>query len=466
LKPDVTPINNVRFGLFDVDLAHGTITRQGIRLKLQEQPFRILAMLLRNPGKIVTREELRQGLWPEGTHVNFAGSLNAALKKLRACLQDDAENPRFIETVPRQGYRFLAPVHHVSGRPAAGAAASGRVNFSLGEAAAQDEELEIHLSMEPQFSAARVAEVQKARERSESRKRWMDTSVLALAILFGSWFLFFIVYPVPRPTLQHMMRITNAGDIDESGGIVSDGSRIFFLERLGGSWHLMQTSVEGGTAQMVAAPFENTRLFAVSPDHSQFLIGEFKRPDDEMPLWLWPIQGGAPRRLGEVTGRDPAWSPDGSQIVFVQGRNLFLVNPDGTQLREIARPNGQAHAPAWSQDGELIRFQMDDASSKTSAIWEMHADGSQLHPMIARVTQPASQAAGQWTGDGKYYLFSGCEKNECNLWAIREAWNWFRRAHHGPVQITQGPDSLHVSIPAQAGSRVFAFSLRSQREYF
>src|SRR5271163_2139393 len=100
-----------RFGLFEVNLAAGVLTRQGARVKLQEQPFRILTLLLTRPGEIVTREQLRQTLWQEGTHVNFDGSLNAALKKLRAALQDDAENPRFVETVPRQGYRFLAPIH-------------------------------------------------------------------------------------------------------------------------------------------------------------------------------------------------------------------------------------------------------------------------------------------------------------------------------------------------------------------
>src|SRR5580693_2496213 len=115
-KVDATTI--IRFGLFEVDLARGTLTRQGVRLRIQEQPYRILELLLRQSGEIVTRENLRQTLWPEGTHVNFDGSLNAALKKLRAALQDDAENPRFVETVPRQGYRFLAPVHVVNGNAA------------------------------------------------------------------------------------------------------------------------------------------------------------------------------------------------------------------------------------------------------------------------------------------------------------------------------------------------------------
>jgi DNA-binding winged helix-turn-helix (wHTH) protein/tetratricopeptide (TPR) repeat protein len=99
-----------RFGLFEADVAQNTLTRSGVRVKIQDQPLRVLILLLQRPGEIVTREELRQGLWPEGTNVDFDGSLNVILKKLRAALDDDSDNPRFIETVPRRGYRFIAPV--------------------------------------------------------------------------------------------------------------------------------------------------------------------------------------------------------------------------------------------------------------------------------------------------------------------------------------------------------------------
>jgi DNA-binding winged helix-turn-helix (wHTH) protein/tetratricopeptide (TPR) repeat protein len=99
-----------RFGIFEVDSANGTLTRSGARVKIQEQPFRLLLMLLHRPGDIVTREELRQHLWPQGTYVNFDGSLNVLLKRLRATIGDDPDNPRFIETVPRRGYKFIAPV--------------------------------------------------------------------------------------------------------------------------------------------------------------------------------------------------------------------------------------------------------------------------------------------------------------------------------------------------------------------
>src|ERR1700682_4761581 len=310
-------------------------------------------MLLQRNGEIVKREQLCQALWPKGTHVNFDGSLNAALKKLRAALQDEAENPRFIETVPRQGYRFLAPFQMIN--DATASIRDGQIS-QLGKG---DKSIELRLHLRPEIAQGFPRAANVDRERARRTQQWFDSLLLSVAILFGSWFLFFMVYPVPHPSVQRMTRITNAGRIDEWGGIVSDGTRIFFLERAEGHWNLMQTSVEGGTAERMPAPFENTRLFAISPDHSQFLIGHFTRHDDEMPLWLWPVQGGEPRRLGQATGHDPAWSPDGTQIVFVRGQRLYSIHRDGTQLRELAHIDGKPLVPAWSPDGENIRFTVD-----------------------------------------------------------------------------------------------------------
>lgn len=456
-KVDATTI--VRFGLFEVDLARATLTRQGVRLRIQEQPFRILELLLRQSGEIVSREALRQSLWPEGTHVNFDGSLNAALKKLRAALQDDAENPRFVETVPRQGYRFVAPVHFISEPPVAVLNGQGT---GVDDA---DKSIEVRLRLNPNFSEdLPPGGTHWDQQRVERTQRWFDFLLLTAGILFGSWLLFFIVYPVPSPSVQRVNRITNDGRIDEWGGIVSDGTRIFFLERAAGHWNLMQTSVEGGNAEKIAAPFENTRLFAVSPDHSQFLVGQFARRDEEMALWLWPVQGGEPRRLGEATGHDPAWSPDAMQIVFVRGHDLYSVRRDGTQLRKLLHVDGDPRAPAWSPDSRYIRFTVDVNEYGTQSIWEATAEGSNPHPILAGGNQPSRQSSGTWTSDGKYFLFSGCEQYDCNLWAMRDVWSWFRRSHHTPVPLTSGPDALNVATPAQTGSRIFAFSFRSRRE--
>jgi DNA-binding winged helix-turn-helix (wHTH) protein/tetratricopeptide (TPR) repeat protein len=106
----VLPQRVYRFGVFQLDTESGILFRQGRPASLQGQPLRVLCQLLQRPGEIVTREELCQALWPDGTYVEFEGSLNAALKRLRFALSDDADNPTFIETVPKQGYRFIAPV--------------------------------------------------------------------------------------------------------------------------------------------------------------------------------------------------------------------------------------------------------------------------------------------------------------------------------------------------------------------
>jgi len=105
-----SPSVRFRFGVFEANPADGALSRNGTKVKIQEQPFRLLLLLLERPGEVVTREELRQRLWPEGTYVDFDGSLNVILKRLRGALGDDPENPRFIETIPRRGYRFIAPV--------------------------------------------------------------------------------------------------------------------------------------------------------------------------------------------------------------------------------------------------------------------------------------------------------------------------------------------------------------------
>src|SRR5258707_15024691 len=105
----------LRFGVFEVDARSGELRKQGQGIKLQEQPFQVLTVLLRNSGEVVTREALRSQNWPADTFVDFDNSLNTAINKLREALGDSADNPRFIETLPRRGYRFVAQVTGVDG---------------------------------------------------------------------------------------------------------------------------------------------------------------------------------------------------------------------------------------------------------------------------------------------------------------------------------------------------------------
>ena len=126
-----------RFGVFEVDLRAAELRKQGLRIKLHGQPFQILAMLLERAGEPVTRAEIREKLWPEDTYVDFEHSINTAVKRLREALGDDTERPRYIETLPRRGYRFLGPVEAVAPAPSAAISAAA-VSPPAAEAAPDD----------------------------------------------------------------------------------------------------------------------------------------------------------------------------------------------------------------------------------------------------------------------------------------------------------------------------------------
>ena len=114
-----SPTEVLRFGVFEVDLRSGELRKSGVRIKLQDQPFRLLRILLDHPGELVTREELQRQIWPSDTFVDFDHGLNAAVKRVREALGDTAETPRYIETLPKRGYRFIGALRDTEGRSGA-----------------------------------------------------------------------------------------------------------------------------------------------------------------------------------------------------------------------------------------------------------------------------------------------------------------------------------------------------------
>jgi DNA-binding winged helix-turn-helix (wHTH) protein/tetratricopeptide (TPR) repeat protein len=127
-----------RFGTYEADTGSGELLRKGVRVRLQEQPFRLLCLLLESAGKVVTREAVRAHLWPGNTYVDFDASLSVAVGKLREALGDDSENPRYIETIPKRGYRFVAPVEVASSRATAVAAPPASSEAAFSDAPATD----------------------------------------------------------------------------------------------------------------------------------------------------------------------------------------------------------------------------------------------------------------------------------------------------------------------------------------
>ena len=163
MQGPANPKRSYRFGLFQFDLASRELLRQGVRVRLQDQPFRLLELLLEHPGEVVSREELRRSLWPADTYVEFDGSMNAALKRLRSALGDPADNPIFIETIPKRGYRFIAPV--------------------------KIEDEASHQPVSADRNPKALDDVRAAESRrSRARPLFVYASALALAVLAVGWF--------------------------------------------------------------------------------------------------------------------------------------------------------------------------------------------------------------------------------------------------------------------------------------
>ena len=162
-----TPVGSLyRFGPFQVNSVSGELWKNGNRVKLQEQPFRLLVILLENAGEVVTRDDLRHRIWRDDTFVDFDSSLRVAVGKLREALGDDAENPRYVETIPKRGYRFLAPEIYPE------------VAHGNGELGASPSSAETAAPDDGRIGAPLV-------HRSNWSRRWMLTSVLLLIVVAG-----------------------------------------------------------------------------------------------------------------------------------------------------------------------------------------------------------------------------------------------------------------------------------------
>jgi len=421
----------VRFGVFEVDFRSGEVRKQGRKVRLQDRPFQFLTVLLERPGQTITREELARRLWSEQSPIGVDNSLNLAAKKLRQALGDDAESPRFIETLPRRGYRFIGPVE------------------ALPTAEVWD--------IPPAFADAEPIAPRP------SRRWWL---ALPAVIAFGLVAVLLLA-PSHPPSVVRTVQLTHTGRAELYAAILTDGARIYFNERSGGTWSLAQVSVEGGIPTPVQAPRGVPELRAISPNRSELLVNIAVNNEEEAPLWIVPTAAGAPRRLGNVLAHAAVWSPDGRSIVYGLGRALYRMNNEGTDSRKIADTPGKPYFIRWSPSGQagLLRFTVVDTFY---SVWECSPEGSGLHPF-----RPASKAGtgaslgdigADWTPDGKYFLFESLGERGLGVWAVREARDPFHLFERRSLPIYATPTEAGVTIPSMDGKRLFFAGGQESRE--
>jgi DNA-binding winged helix-turn-helix (wHTH) protein/Tol biopolymer transport system component len=428
------PSKNYKFCDFQLDPSEQLLFRDNISIPLKPKVFETLVILVESGGSLVTKDEFMKRLWPDTFASDEALAQN--ISQLRKALGNGSGGSSIIQTVPKRGYRFTAQIQIVEPEP----------------------ELPHAVALQPPAEAPVIdtaLPVQSSRNRPPRNLRRLIFVLIGLAILV----VILLIVP-PQPTQlkpPQFTRITFSGKVDAGGGIHTDGPLLLFTERNGSRWPLMQTSIGGGGELPFPAPFPNTRILALSPDRTEWLIGSFTDSTSDMLLWIWPVQGGAPLRVGDMAVYSATWFPDGKRILAAKGHEVFAVDRDGRNQHLLFSVQGHAADFHWRPDGSRFRFTVvKEGLESEPSLWEASPNGSGPHPVSLGLPPETPACCGMWTPDGKYYVFTAAMDQRGDVWALSEERSILPFAKKKPIQLTAGPTD-YFGPSASEGKRLFVF---------
>lgn len=413
-----------RFGAFEVDLWTGELRKDGTRLKVQEQPLKVLAMLLARPGELVTRVQLRQGLWSDDTFVDFEHGLNTAVNRLRAALNDSAENPRFVETVGSRGYRFIAPFSVDS---------SGQTQ-SAPEASIPSSHVYIAPSdgrgsfpSEPNAIGLPLAQPQV---RNASNRRNRAVAVLILILVAGGYSIHRWKSHAPLLDFESLRftKLTNSGKAEDVA-ISPDGSYVVYSQRDQNGVGLWVRHLASGSAvQILPSEDVDFRGLTFSPDgNSVYFVRSRQEIGGYKDLYTIPVLGGQTRLLIRDIDSPVSFSPDGRHFAFTEGfgppygNNIRIASIDGNENRVLATVNSTSPnfhtGPAWSPDGRTILISLMLRGERSGYALEA------ISPADGRVREvlwyPGAIGRPLWLPDSKAALVEFDDSNGLGqLWTV------------------------------------------------
>ena len=446
--------STIRFSVFELDLKAGELRRNGSRVRLQEQPLQILVSLLERPGEVVGRDELRKKLWAADTFVDFDHSLNAAIRRLRDALGDSADTPRFVETVARRGYRFIAPLSQPL--PSAAIPVPG----------AQHE-------TGPGKGAETPPAVSGQRQRI-----WPLAIAIVAALVAGTLVAWRLGHRTGGQATNTQRRLTaNRPELPITSAALSPSGKYLAFSDPAGTY-LRQ--VDSGETHALPLP-AGFAVYPVSwfPDDSHLLVGTPPRAGAMPGLWRISVLGGEPRLLAD-NGTSAAVSPDGTRIAFVRGavssQEIWLMQSDGENPARVVACSGcLLGGLAWSPESKQLayvrqQYQMGSfwGFDTQLEIIRFGDDGSEPsqksggRPQLPQVLQRHVGPALAWTPAGRIIYVLGEQppnQSDSNLWALRVIGRTARPTGM-PERLTTGT-GLIASISASADGNRLAIVRRA-----
>jgi Tol biopolymer transport system component/DNA-binding winged helix-turn-helix (wHTH) protein len=444
VKEPAWPPHLICFGNFELDTRAGELRKGTGKIRLGENSLHVLLTLLERPGEVVTREELRRKLWPADTFVDFEDGLNHAVRKLREALGDEAETPGYIETLPRRGYRFIAPVEPAVPLPTpACATALGARPDLIGDRRA----------------AMRPLQVQRRRTIALAGVGGLVTAGVVVALLLRT---------PPAPKVLGIHQITHTGHRKGTAMyirpvLVTDGARVYFTDLVAGQPTPMAVPAAGGDAVPIPMPLKDALVRSISPDNSELIVGSLTPDGQHLTVWYVPVLGGSARRARDLVVEQAYATPDGRGLIYLQGPDIYLANTDGAGSRKLLSVPGLMHDLYYSPDGSHLRFAVYDVKQNRDSIWEASPDGSNLHRFLPDWNPGGGECCGTWTPDGKYYVFQATVAGSTNIWALREG-RLFGMGRREPVQLTTGPTEHAAPVVSRDGKKVFFVGTQSNAE--
>ena len=284
-----------------------------------------------------------------------------------------------------------------------------------------------------------------------SRPGWKTwtAAIGGLALLVIAVLIYLQSRPLPLPKVSGYVPVTHDGSPKFLIG--TDGARLYFNE-FSATTSIAQVASSGGEVAPVSVPAPTMSLLAVSPDGAALLVADQVGPTAfHSPLWVLPVLGGPPRRLGDAAGQAAAWSPDGQRIVYADGHEMSLANSDGSEPHKIFSAPDLVLALGWSPDGLVIRFTVGNQNLNRSSLWQVSVTGKDPNPLLPGWNPPPNDCCGGWTPDGKYFVF----QSKGNIWARAEKGSWFGKANTEPFQLTSGPMTFRSPLLSKDGKKLF-----------
>jgi len=464
--------SKLTFGLYEIDVQTGELWKAGFRVKLQSQPFKVLAALLERPGQIVTREELQLRLWGRDTVVDFAHSLGTAINKIREALGDSADNPRFVETLARRGYRFIAPVHELQDAPAASSepAFPAPISHAVPQPVPRPVSppsfppdtppAPVAASPAPSpatYTGSRSAILSASTAANTSvRNKWLAIGTVLAALLTAACIGFFLARrtePAVKP--PHIVQVTHNDHLaptipsmEDLHASATDGSHLFASTIDDGQQKLVSIDLPFGSVQPLKMSDEvaGPALGDISPDGTRLLLRSHLSPESEQPLWVVPTLGGSAQRVGDVLAHDATWMPDGTHILYAAGDALYETPVAGGRAELYAHLAGRAFWLRWQPNGgRLLRFTLLDPIAHTTSLWQLSATDRHAKQILTASSEPGTPCCGVWTADGQRFVFQGIRPDSSDLWQLSA------NSTEEPVRLTDGP--LHFEAPVASRTR-------------